>query len=32
MAEDERFEIELELREETRGGLATVASALIGRW
>jgi hypothetical protein len=31
MAEDP-FEIELELRQESRGGLATVASALIGRW
>ncbi len=32
MAEERRFEMELELREETRGGLVAVASALIGRW
>jgi hypothetical protein len=31
MTEDP-LEIELELREETRGGLVTVAGALVGRW
>ncbi len=32
MDEEERFEVEFELREETRGGLVSVAGALVGRW